>query len=109
MEELNIPTTLSTPRIDLSVIDLHVPSKRYSLPSITIPASLDFTIPLLGLIEVSTKINSNFYNWEGSVTGGNNTIDFPSYIVQYKSMAQSPLNLLSYKYEGKYLYEILKS
>ncbi|KAG7226132.1 hypothetical protein INR49_014226, partial [Caranx melampygus] len=100
LEELNIPTTLSTPRIDLSVIDLHVPSKVYPLPSITIPPSLDFSLPLLGLIEVSTKINSNFYNWEGSVSGGNNTGDFPSYIMQYKSMAQSPFNLLSYKYEG---------
>lgn len=100
LEELNIPTTLSMPLIDLPVIGLHVPAKKYPLPSITIPPSLDFTIPLLGLVEVSTKINSNIYNWEGSVSGGNNTVDFPNYIVQCKSMAQSPLNLLSYKYEG---------
>lgn len=109
LEELSIPTTLSTPRIDLPVIGLHVPSKKYPLPSITIPPSLDFTIPLLGLLEVSTKINSNLYNWEGSVSGGNNTIDVPNYILQYKSMAQSPLTLLSYKYEGKCLSQILKS
>ncbi|XP_062253526.1 apolipoprotein B-100 isoform X1 [Platichthys flesus] len=99
-EELNIPTTLSIPLIDLQEIGLHIPAKTYPLPSFTIPASLDFTVPLLGLAEASTKINSNFYQWEGSITGGNNSVDFPSYIVQCKAMAQSPINLLSYKLEG---------
>ena len=102
-EELNIPTTLSIPLIDLQEIGLHIPAKTYPLPSFTIPASLDFTVPLLGLAEASTKINSNFYQWEGSISGGNNTVDFPSYIVQCKAMAQSPINLLSYKLEGKNL------
>uniref|UniRef100_A0A3B4VIY8 Apolipoprotein B n=1 Tax=Seriola dumerili TaxID=41447 RepID=A0A3B4VIY8_SERDU len=100
LEELNISTTLSIPYINLPEIGLYVPAKNYPLPSITIPPSLDFNIPLLGLAEASTKINSNFYHWEGSISGGNNTFDFPSYILQYKAMAQSPLNLLSYKLEG---------
>ncbi|XP_018553179.1 apolipoprotein B-100 [Lates calcarifer] len=100
LEELNIPTTLSIPLINLPAIGLYVPAKNYPLPSITIPPSLDFTAPLLGLVEASTKINSNFYHWEGSISGGNNTADVPSYIAQYKAMAQSPLNLLSYKLEG---------
>uniref|UniRef100_UPI0037E9B8DE apolipoprotein B-100 n=1 Tax=Semicossyphus pulcher TaxID=241346 RepID=UPI0037E9B8DE len=99
-EELNIPTTLSMPPIDLPEIGLHVPAKDFPLPSFTIPPSLDFTVPLLGLAEASTKINSNFYSWEGSVSGGNNTVDVPSYIAQYKAIAQSPFNLLSYKLEG---------
>uniref|UniRef100_A0A3B4XVK3 Apolipoprotein B n=1 Tax=Seriola lalandi dorsalis TaxID=1841481 RepID=A0A3B4XVK3_SERLL len=100
LEELNISTTLSIPYINLPEIGLYFPAKNYPLPSITIPPSLDFNIPLLGLAEASTKINSNFYHWEGSISGGNNTFDFPSYIVQYKAMAQSPLNLLAYKLEG---------
>ncbi|XP_045919657.1 apolipoprotein B-100 [Micropterus dolomieu] len=99
-EELNIPTTLSIPLIDLPVIGLYIPAKNYRLLSFTIPPSLDFTVPLLGLAEASTKINSNFYSWEGSISGGNNTVDVPSYIVQYKAMAQSPFNLMSYKLEG---------
>uniref|UniRef100_A0A3B4VLD7 Apolipoprotein B n=1 Tax=Seriola dumerili TaxID=41447 RepID=A0A3B4VLD7_SERDU len=107
LEELNISTTLSIPYINLPEIGLYVPAKNYPLPSITIPPSLDFNIPLLGLAEASTKINSNFYHWEGSISGGNNTFDFPSYILQYKAMAQSPLNLLSYKLEGKRVLEIL--
>ncbi|KAM7404104.1 hypothetical protein PAMA_004499 [Pampus argenteus] len=98
--ELNIPTTLSIPLIDLPEIGLYIPAKNYPLPSFTIPPSLDLTVPLLGLMEASTKINSNFYSWEGSISGGNNTIDVPNYIAQYKVMAQSPFNLLSYTLEG---------
>ncbi|XP_054469273.1 apolipoprotein B-100 isoform X2 [Anoplopoma fimbria] len=99
-QELNIPTTMSIPLIDLPAIGLYIPAKNYPLPSFTIPLSLDFTVPLLGLAEASTKINSNFYGWEGSISGGNNTVDVPSYIAQFKAMAQSPFNLLSYKLEG---------
>lgn len=102
-EELNFPTTLSVPLINIPQIGLHIPAKNYPLPSFTIPPSLDFMVPLLGLAEASTKITSNFYSWEGSISGGNSTVDIPSYIAQYKVMAQSPFNLLSYKLEGKHL------
>ncbi|KAF7654321.1 hypothetical protein LDENG_00071110 [Lucifuga dentata] len=99
-QELNIPTTLSTPPVHLPGLEIDIPTKSLPVPQFTIPPSLDFTIPLLGLFEASAKINSNFYSWEGSISGGNNTIDVPSYIAQYKAMAQSPLNILSYKLEG---------
>lgn len=102
-EELNIPATLSIPLIGLPAIGLYIPAKKYPLPPFTIPPSLDFTVPLIGLAEASTKINSNLYNWEGSISGGNYTVDVPSYIAQFKAMAQSPINLLSYKLEGKHL------
>lgn len=102
-EELNFPTTLSVPLINLPQIGLYIPAKNYPLPSFTIPPSLDFMIPLLGLAEASIKIKSNFYSWEGSISGGNSTIDVPSYIAQYKVMAQSPFHPLSYKLEGKRL------
>lgn len=107
-EELNLPKTLSVPVIDLSQIGLYIPAKKYMLPSFTVPPSVDVTVPLLGLAEASTKIHSNFYNWEGSISGGNNTVDVPIYVVQYKAMAQSPLSLLSYKLEGKQLKHVLK-
>ncbi|CAJ1074177.1 apolipoprotein B-100 [Xyrichtys novacula] len=99
-EELNIPTSLSLPDIDVPQIGLSVPARSIPIPPFTIPPTLDFTVPLLGLAEASTKINSNFYSWEGSVSGGNNTVDVPSCILQYKAIAQSPFNLLSYKLEG---------
>ncbi|XP_067336433.1 apolipoprotein B-100 [Channa argus] len=99
-EELNIPTTLSIPLIHLPNIGLYIPAKNYSLPPFAFPPSLDFTVPLLGLAEASTKISSNLYTWKGSISGGNNTLDAPSYIAQCKVIAQSPFNLLSYKFEG---------
>ncbi|KAM4724117.1 apolipoprotein B-100 [Anableps anableps] len=99
-EELNLPKTLSIPVVDLPQIGLYIPAKKYVLPSFNVPTSLDLTIPLLGLAEASINIRSNLYNWEGSISGGNNTIDIPSYIAQYKAMAQSPMSLLSYKLEG---------
>ncbi|CAL8271230.1 unnamed protein product [Merluccius merluccius] len=99
-EELNIPATLSVPNVYLPKLGVHIPAKNYPVPTFTVPRSLDFTVPLLGLVEASTKINSNLYNWEGTFSGGNNTIDVPSYIAQYKVMAQSPFHPLSYKIEG---------
>lgn len=102
-EDLNFPTSVSFPLIHLPKIGLHIPAKNFPVPSFTIPWSVDFMVPLLGLAEAFTKINSNFYNWEGSISGGNNTVDVPSYIAQYKVIAQSPFNSLSYKLEGNWL------
>lgn len=100
-EELNIPTTLSVPQIDLPDLGIRIPARKYHLPSFTVPPSLEFTLPLLGLAEASTRISSNLYSWEASVIGGNNTVDIPNYIGQFKVWVQSPISLLSYKMEGK--------
>lgn len=98
--ELNFPTTITLPRIRIPHIGLEIPPKNYKIPSFTIPRSLDFTLPKIGLAEVSAKMNSNFYEWEGSITGGNNTLDVPSYIAGYKMMASCPVKCLSYSVEG---------
>lgn len=100
-EELNIPTTLSVPQIDLPELGIHIPARKYHLPSFTVPPSLDFTLPLLGLAEAFTRISSNLYSWEASIIGGNNTVDIPNYIGQLKVWGQSPISLLSYKMKGK--------
>ncbi|KAF6724379.1 Apolipoprotein B-100, partial [Oryzias melastigma] len=99
-EDLNFPKSVSVPAIALKPIGLYIPAKTYFLPTFTIPPSLDFNAPLFGLAEVSTKIHSNLYDWDGSISLGNDTVNVPSYVVQYKSIAQSPLSLLSYKLEG---------
>ncbi|RVE56891.1 hypothetical protein OJAV_G00210930 [Oryzias javanicus] len=99
-EDLNFPKSVSVPAIALKPIGLYIPAKTYFLPAFTIPPSLDFNAPLFGLAEVSTKIHSNLYDWDGSISLGNDTVSVPSYVVQYKSIAQSPLSLLSYKLEG---------
>ncbi|KAM9777528.1 apolipoprotein B-100 [Neosynchiropus ocellatus] len=99
-EEINFPKTLSIPAINLPQIGLRIPPLTRPLPSFTIPPSLDIPVPNLGMAEVAAKIDSNFYSWEGSVSGANNTVDFPSYSAQFKAMAKSPCQLLDYKLEG---------
>ncbi|XP_050990114.1 apolipoprotein B-100 [Labeo rohita] len=98
--ELNIPPTLTLPQIQIPFIGLEIPENNYKIPAFTIPKSLDFSLPMLGVAEVSVKTNSNFYDWEGSILGGNNTVDVPNYIAKYKMMASCPLTPLSYKIEG---------
>ncbi|XP_026789738.3 apolipoprotein B-100 [Pangasianodon hypophthalmus] len=98
--ELNIPSVLTLPPINVPGLGLDMPETKYKIPSFTIPQSLDFSLPLIGMGEVSAKMNTNFYDWEGSFQGGNYTDDVPSYIAKYKVMATSPLTPLSYKVEG---------
>lgn len=99
--EFNIPSVLTLPAIDVPFLGIDVPENNYRLPSFTIPLSVDFSLPFIGMGEVSAKINSNFYDWEGSLQGGNYTDDVPSYIAKYKVMATSPVTPLSYKVEGR--------
>uniref|UniRef100_A0A6Q2YN66 Vitellogenin domain-containing protein n=1 Tax=Esox lucius TaxID=8010 RepID=A0A6Q2YN66_ESOLU len=99
-EELKFPTTLSIPAITIPKMNWMIPPMDIKIPTFTIPRSLDFMLPLLGLAEMTSKVNSNFYNWEASISGGNNTVDVPSYIAQYKVIAQCPVSPLSYRLEG---------
>ncbi|KAJ7991201.1 hypothetical protein DPEC_G00294790 [Dallia pectoralis] len=99
-EELNFPTTLTIPAIAVPKTNWMIPSIDMKIPTFTIPHSFEFMLPLVGLAEMTSKVNSNFYNWEGSISGGNNTIDVPSYIAQCKVISQSPVSPLSYRLEG---------
>ncbi|KAF7655376.1 hypothetical protein LDENG_00057020 [Lucifuga dentata] len=99
-EELRIPPMLTTPPMSVSVIGLHLPSKQIPIPTFTIPTEYDLSLPLIGMVEVSTKVNSNYYNWEGMVLAGNNTSETPSYLAKFKVTADSPIKLLSFTSEG---------
>ncbi|KAJ8387939.1 hypothetical protein AAFF_G00148730 [Aldrovandia affinis] len=99
-EDLNIPTTITLPEVNYPKIGWYVPSVTHTVPTFTIPQSFELALPLIGVAEVSAKVNSNFYNWEGSISGGNDTVDVPSFIGKYKVAAESPINILSYKVEG---------
>ncbi|XP_037101237.1 apolipoprotein B-100-like isoform X1 [Syngnathus acus] len=74
--------------------------QRIETPKFTIPAEREVTLPLLGMVDVSAKMNSNYYNWETTVSAGNNTVDSPNYLAKFKVQAHSPLNLLSFTAEG---------
>ncbi|XP_062324139.1 apolipoprotein B-100-like isoform X1 [Osmerus eperlanus] len=99
-EELRIPALLTTPHLAVPQMGLDLPSKEIQVPTFSIPSNYDLTLPLMGMVEVSAKVNSNYYNWEAMISAGNNSIEDPSYMVQYKVMADSPIELFSYTTEG---------
>ncbi|XP_076833977.1 apolipoprotein B-100 [Brachyhypopomus gauderio] len=100
--DLKIPSVLTTPPLNVPFLGLDVPRTKQRIPSFTIPYSWDFSLPDIGLAELTAKVNSNFYDWEASVSGGDYTVDVnvPSYIANYKVMASCPVTPLSYKIEG---------
>lgn len=98
--DLGIPDEISIPEIDLPDIGLYIPSNTYSIPSFSILDVEDISWPLLGLAELSTEITSSLCSWEASVIGGNNTIDVPSLIGQYKIMSDC---LLPFQLEGMFI------
>lgn len=103
-KDLRIPPTMATPELAMPQIGVMVPSKQFSLPTFSIPSSYDLSMPLLGMVEVSAKVNTNFYDVEAVFSGGNNTLTEPSYITSYKVVANSPVELLAFTVEGKHVY-----
>lgn len=105
-EELRIPSVVTSPRIAVPQLEVDFAPREVPIPRFTIPAEYDLTLPLLGLMEASAKVNSNFYDWEGVITVGNNTAESPEYVAKFSVMAESPIRLLSFSAEGN-LYFIL--
>ncbi|KAL0965050.1 hypothetical protein UPYG_G00276120 [Umbra pygmaea] len=99
-EDLRIPAVLTTPLLSVPQVGLELPSKEFQVPTFSIPNNYDLSVPLFGMVELSAKVNSNFYTWEGMVSGGNNSVDTPSYIAQFKVAADSPNKLLAFQSEG---------
>uniref|UniRef100_A0A8C4GUU3 Vitellogenin domain-containing protein n=1 Tax=Dicentrarchus labrax TaxID=13489 RepID=A0A8C4GUU3_DICLA len=99
-EELRIPAVVSTPSISMPQLDMEFPSKEIQIPTFTIPSEYDLTLPLMGMAEVSAKVNSNYYNWEATASAGNNTAESPSYLAKFNIQADSPIKFLSFSTEG---------
>lgn len=95
--DLKIPPKLSIPKLYMPEIGLDIPANTIRIPSFTIPQNVDLSMPMLGLAELTTKVTSSLCSWEASVLGGNNTIDVPSFIGQYKIISDCPL---PFKAEG---------
>ncbi|MEQ2309852.1 hypothetical protein AMECASPLE_002761 [Ameca splendens] len=99
-EELRIPPVVTFPHISVPQLGLEITPREIQIPSFTIPSEHDLTLPLMGLLEVSAKVNSNYYDWEGLITAGNNTAKSPEYVAKFSVMAESPIKLLSFSTEG---------
>ncbi|CAB1445167.1 unnamed protein product [Pleuronectes platessa] len=99
-EELRIPARLTSPHISLPQVGMNIVPQEIQIPIFTIPSEYDLTMPLMGMVEVSAKLHSNYYNWEATVSAGNKTVESPSYLAQFSIMAESPVKLLSFSTEG---------
>lgn len=103
-EELRIPSMVSSPRIFVPELGLEFASQEIQIPIFTIPSEYDFTLPLMGMMEASAKVNSNYYNWEGTMSAGNNTADSPSFVARFNILANSPIKFLSFSTEGNSMF-----
>uniref|UniRef100_A0A3Q3W5I2 Vitellogenin domain-containing protein n=1 Tax=Mola mola TaxID=94237 RepID=A0A3Q3W5I2_MOLML len=108
-EELRIPPVVASPRISMPQLGMEFASQEIQIPTFTIPSEYDLTLPLMGAMEVSAKVKSNYYNWEATMSAGNNTEDTPSYTAKFRILADSPIEILSFSTDGKFLFRISES
>ncbi|KAM4600709.1 apolipoprotein B-100-like [Polymixia lowei] len=99
-QELRIPSVLTIPRMSLPQMGLELAPREVQVPTFTIPSDYDLTLPQMGMVEVSAKVDSNYYNWSGMVSVGNNTAESPRYLAKFNVMADSPIKLLAFTSEG---------
>lgn len=71
------------------------------IPELFIPETLDVFVPLFGKTQLSTKVKSNFYNLEGSVSAGKDAVETPSYSAKFDVTGSCSMELLCIKIEGR--------
>lgn len=76
-------------------------SKEIQIPTFTIPSEHDLSLPLMGMMEMSAKVDSNYYNWEGTMS-----VDSPSNMAKFSVVAKSPVELLAFSSEGNFIFII---
>lgn len=107
-EDLRIPRMVTFPRISVPQVGMDLPPQEIPIPAFTIPSEYDLTVPLMGMVEVSAKVNSNYYTWEAMISAGNNTEESLSYLARFSVMADSPIKLLSFSTEGNFIFILKK-
>lgn len=98
--ELRIPTVVTTPHIFVPQLGMEVASKEIQIPTFTIPSEYDLTVPLMGMMEASAKVNSSYYNWEATISAG--TADSSSYEAKFNTVVKSPIKILAFSAEGNF-------
>ncbi|KAM3931862.1 apolipoprotein B-100 [Leptodactylus fuscus] len=92
--------TLRSPSLELKSMGVKIPEQAFRVPAFTVPEYYQLRVPLVGILELSSNINSNYYNWSASYTGGNTTTDITSYALRYQVKADSIVDILSYDVHG---------
>uniref|UniRef100_A0A8C5T7J0 Apolipoprotein B n=1 Tax=Malurus cyaneus samueli TaxID=2593467 RepID=A0A8C5T7J0_9PASS len=100
-DEIWMPQTVKTPPLVMESVGISVPSQEYRIPRFTVPKSYPFRVPLLGKLEVSANVYSNYYNWTAAYTVSNSTTERATGVkATYNTNADSILELLSYSVKG---------
>lgn len=94
---------VTSPQISIPQLSMELAPQALQIPTFTIPSEYDLTLPLLGMMEMSAKMESNYYDWNGKIEVGNNTGESPNYVANIKIQAESPIKVLSFTTEGKVL------
>ncbi|NXT37091.1 APOB protein, partial [Pelecanoides urinatrix] len=99
--DIRVPQTVKTPPLVMESMGISVPSQEYRIPTFTVPESYPLHVPLLGTLEVSANVYSNYYNWTAAYTLANSTTEKASSIRStYTTNADSVFELLSYSVKG---------
>lgn len=97
-----LPKTVKTPAVVMESMGISVPSQEYRIPTFTVPESYPFRVPLLGKLEVSASVYSNYYNWTAACSVANSTTERATSVkATYNTNAESVFELLSYSVKGK--------
>ncbi|NXF47886.1 APOB protein, partial [Oceanites oceanicus] len=99
--DIRVPQTVKTPPLVMESMGISVPSQEYRIPTFTVPESYPLRVPLLGTLEVSANVYSNYYNWTAVYTLANSTTEKASSVRStYTTNADSVFELLSYSVKG---------
>lgn len=97
-----MPKAVKTPPLVVESMGISVPSQEYRIPTFTVPKSYPFRVPLLGKLEVSAGVYSNFYNWTAAYTVTNSTTERATSVkATYDTNADSDFELLAYSVKGR--------
>ncbi|XP_027497010.1 apolipoprotein B-100 [Corapipo altera] len=100
-DDIWMPQTVKTPPLVMESMGISVPAREYRIPTFSIPKSYPFHVPLLGKLEVSANVYSNYYNWTAAYTLTNSTTERASGTkTSYNMNADSVFDLLSYSVKG---------
>lgn len=100
-KDLKMLETIRTPALNFNSVGFQLPSREFQVPTFTIPKLYQLRVPLLGVLDLSTNIYSNLYNWSASYTGGNTSRDHFTLQARYHVKADSVIDMFSYSIQGE--------
>lgn len=85
------------PQLGLNIASIKVP-----LPEVFVPKTLTLSLPTLGKAELTSKLSSNLYDLEATVSAGKDSDENQGYSAKVGVTGSGPVDLLSLRIEGRY-------